>query len=856
MDKLFNHKLQEARKAIDSRKTSVSNQPTDVQLASMRVERADKKRISVEKRQSSVKRPRVVDTLRSENQSGDNRRVRQGQPSKKNIDWTHEHGRAQEKPETSDEVMEPLNNIIKGYKLRAQSTSGSLTTKPKELSPSLINERFEKYSRANGLGIPWPKPLVYPKEGKKRTTVDWNDLERLDEGNFLNDNLIAFYLRYLEYQAEQADPAVTRKVHMFNSFFYDSLTSMKAGHKGINYDAVQKWTRGTDIFTYDFVVVPVNESAHWYVAIICNLPALDRKPGGLETSLGQYFEPPDEIRSDQSPRDDTMFPSSPRTAASDAGNRDLSPLMKYDTEDVKERETAASFAEMSLESNGAMMDNDGPSPEIPVASRSDNADQELVDRQLRHAIPDGTNRHERVAREAESTARKDEDAVQMERLPSLKLKPGTRKSLPSPRTFDPYKPTILTFDSFGTAHPITVKVLKQYLREEANDKRGHMQFDEKELQGATAKQIPQQDNFCDCGLFLLGYMEKFFENPREFIDKVMRKEWDVQRDWPSLNPSNMRSNMRELLMALGESQRKEWMDVKSTKGTSKGLKGPTSSTPGSIGKARPSNVDGPNEAEKTPTKLVSKVSQQAPVSARKAALESAAEIGESIGQASPTSKTAALEAPFAIDQLDRPRTSAAEFIPLRPDCEATAITDATTPSERGFQNPSPPTAIQQKEGVADVRRSPPLAVTITEEPSPQSFCVLDSQPESSSVPKPQESVAQDPESIAISPVLPSTIQDSQPTLPAIALESLPKEATPPPLPKARRHIDSFSSPVPSKPTRSHDAERRSPRTPRPRDATEAAHSSSDPRRTKRPILGATPAAVVGTDPKVVIHIDD
>lgn len=38
-------------------------------------------------------------------------------------------------------------------------------------------------------------PLVYPLEGPRKANVDWIDLERLDEGEFLNDNLISFYLR-------------------------------------------------------------------------------------------------------------------------------------------------------------------------------------------------------------------------------------------------------------------------------------------------------------------------------------------------------------------------------------------------------------------------------------------------------------------------------------------------------------------------------------------------------------------------------------------------------------------------------------------------------------------------------------
>ena len=44
-----------------------------------------------------------------------------------------------------------------------------------------------------------PRSLVFPIEGtrKTQTTVDYGDLERLKDGEFLNDNLISFYLRYV-----------------------------------------------------------------------------------------------------------------------------------------------------------------------------------------------------------------------------------------------------------------------------------------------------------------------------------------------------------------------------------------------------------------------------------------------------------------------------------------------------------------------------------------------------------------------------------------------------------------------------------------------------------------------------------
>jgi Ulp1 family protease len=53
----------------------------------------------------------------------------------------------------------------------------------------------EKFSETHGLGPTWDSPLVYPQTGKKRTTVEYSDLYRLDDGEFLNDNIIEFYIR-------------------------------------------------------------------------------------------------------------------------------------------------------------------------------------------------------------------------------------------------------------------------------------------------------------------------------------------------------------------------------------------------------------------------------------------------------------------------------------------------------------------------------------------------------------------------------------------------------------------------------------------------------------------------------------
>ena len=52
------------------------------------------------------------------------------------------------------------------------------------------------------------QPLIYPREVRKKVTVNISDLKRLNEGRISNDNFINFYLRFLEQENEKQRPDV------------------------------------------------------------------------------------------------------------------------------------------------------------------------------------------------------------------------------------------------------------------------------------------------------------------------------------------------------------------------------------------------------------------------------------------------------------------------------------------------------------------------------------------------------------------------------------------------------------------------------------------------------------------------
>uniref|UniRef100_A0A673W2V4 Si:dkey-100n23.3 n=1 Tax=Salmo trutta TaxID=8032 RepID=A0A673W2V4_SALTR len=147
-----------------------------------------------------------------------------------------------------------------------------------------------------------------PPPSKGGITVTTEDLECLDNGQFLNDVIIDFYLKYL--LLERAPQDVADRSHVFSSFFYKQLTrrdnasedSTSISAQQRRHQRVKTWTRHVDIFKKDFLFVPVNQEAHWYLVVICfpgledpqceewSIPALLRGTGGEKPGKAQAEE--------------------------------------------------------------------------------------------------------------------------------------------------------------------------------------------------------------------------------------------------------------------------------------------------------------------------------------------------------------------------------------------------------------------------------------------------------------------------------------------------------------------------------------------------------------------------------------
>lgn len=69
--------------------------------------------------------------------------------------------------------------------------------------------------------------------------------------------IINFYMNQLVERGEQEGKP---KVYAFNTFFYPKV--MGQGH-----ESVRRWTRRVDIFSKDYILIPVHLGMHWCLAV-------------------------------------------------------------------------------------------------------------------------------------------------------------------------------------------------------------------------------------------------------------------------------------------------------------------------------------------------------------------------------------------------------------------------------------------------------------------------------------------------------------------------------------------------------------------------------------------------------------
>ncbi|XP_048351653.1 sentrin-specific protease 6 isoform X2 [Sphaerodactylus townsendi] len=452
---------------------------------------------------------------------------------------------------------------------------------------------------------PIEKLIVYPPPpAKGGISVTNEDLHCLNEGEFLNDVIIDFYLKYLvleKLKKENAD-----RIHIFSSFFYKRLNQRERRNlheiskltiQQKRHGRVKTWTRHVDIFEKDFIFVPLNEAAHWFLAVICY--------PGLETPVYEpnpYYQEhmPTQIKSSSSDQDRSTSPvtpsdldtlqhtSSAAVAAKKVLNRKQSDTLA-DTgtegedneflhcrqhlcgrsglkqlnqltstkDELRTLEPAVHTCDhQSLEANGMQS---GPKAQIQASDglqkirlnySEDSADSSKLNEDELIDFSDDQDNQENSS---------DDDGLADDNcnseLGQWHLKPTICK-----------QPCILLMDSLrGPSRSNVVRTLREYLEVEWEVKKGTKKSFSKDVMKGSNPKVPQQNNFSDCGVYVLQYVESFFEDPiRSFELPMNLTDW-----FPRPRMKTKREEIRNIILNLHEQQNKEKKGQKDPNSTEK-----------------------------------------------------------------------------------------------------------------------------------------------------------------------------------------------------------------------------------------------------------------------------------------------
>jgi sentrin-specific protease 7 len=391
-------------------------------------------------------------------------------------------------------------------------------------------KEVEKYSVIEGLGPPWVKPLTYG-EGRQKATVYFDDLSRLDEEEFMNDSLIDFYMIYLFKRSGIPHD----KVFFFNTYFFTRLTQ-KTGRGSINYEAVERWTSKVEIFDYDYVVVPINEDTHWYLAIICNIDKIRRK------AIEEDF-------------DDSI--AGLAADADDSSTQEVGPIAAETLAESKpvEGKNPVSYKASSIMKAEGDINLFDEESKLDLINREDAG----TDGEVRQAATGVSSVPQSPLNNAayEAPSIFDEQVVSKTVLSNLNASPDKKKlkrRSMGPKK-DPTQPVIIILDSLSQTRSPTVRALKDWIAAEGKVRRGMEATIKEKGFYPKSNQIPTQSNYTDCGVYLLGYAEKFFQDPDEFKNKLLTGEMTATEDWPQLKPKEMRNNLRDIIFELAKEQK-------------------------------------------------------------------------------------------------------------------------------------------------------------------------------------------------------------------------------------------------------------------------------------------------------------
>ncbi|XP_064412574.1 sentrin-specific protease 6 isoform X2 [Latimeria chalumnae] len=441
---------------------------------------------------------------------------------------------------------------------------------------------------------PIEKLIVYPPPPAKcGISVTNEDLHCLNEGEFLNDVIIDFYLKYLvleKLKKEDAD-----RIHVFSSFFYKRLNQRerRSFQDTVNlslqqrrHGRVKTWTRHVDLFQKDYVFVPINEAAHWFLAVIC-FPGLE----------GPIYEP--------NPVYDESAAVKIESSTAEEGNSSGA-----DSQSEEEQSCSAKKAGQNSQKTPSKVSNCGDrsagcenkDTERPCTRRNPCTGKNVLKKTSISKVEEEMEMEASACQKADDRTKDEKDIQSKEPLTPIKPKDGLHRirlsycddsedtdKAEGEDTFDfsedpdnqddssndggladdtfnsesgqwhlqptiCKQPCILIMDSLrGPSRSNVVKTLREYLEVEWEVRKGNKRSFNKDLMKGSNPRVPQQDNFSDCGVYILQYVESFFENPIPSFDLPM----NLVNWFPQQRMKKKREEIRDVILKLQQQQSKE-----------------------------------------------------------------------------------------------------------------------------------------------------------------------------------------------------------------------------------------------------------------------------------------------------------
>lgn len=379
------------------------------------------------------------------------------------------------------------------------------------------------------------KYCQFPPEGAGNVSVTNEDYACLEVEQFLNDVIIDFYLKYLQFGMFENEAQVRDKTHIFTTYFYKRLTTRptnknKSAHHPVEddpnltpaekrYDRVRKWTKKVNLFEKDFIVVPINEHAHWFVCVICF-------PGQMGC-----------VKADDGTPCDT-----PASQVSRVANKK--------NKKKKKPITIGSTTIIPLKGRDDIHLNfDDDSDRDEAEASEDDMEDEL------ETDPGGDNTCEKEKKKDAEESSPPESQPEQSTEPTVQEVTEVKEEEPPKLTpVGVRQPCILIFDSLAGGNKArTCQTLRDYLSCEWKERMSEHDsrlFNKLNMPGCSPK-VQQQPNFSDCGIYLLQYVESFFKSP--ICDYTL--PITSLRSWfPEDEVRNKRSKIASLIRSLATQQ--------------------------------------------------------------------------------------------------------------------------------------------------------------------------------------------------------------------------------------------------------------------------------------------------------------